>query len=278
MYDISEYVNPKDPLYIKGCNAIEKKDEERLSEVLKDKDFDKDSYEALGLLFHAAKTAYIKGFQMLGDAGVKMSRPFKVIRRWHYVSVDPSVQLQPVSLTQDKTALHVLIKSINAEALGILYLADHFKDDDIERTLNTYVLGVGTPLQISYDSHLAANQFLKDHNVEGTSGGFWNFYAQMMNIFPNVQAPLLMKDEMIFQRAMRLNDEDTLSLVCLHTINFLNMCNYRYPKNEYEALTRFDIPQDLKDDMLKDFEETPKIKAKKGPFQKIAQFFSRQRN
>ena len=84
-YDISEYINLKDPLYIKGCFAIERRDETRLSAVLTDKDFDNSSFEALGLLFKAAERAYIKGFQMLGDAGVRISQPLKVERCIHYV-------------------------------------------------------------------------------------------------------------------------------------------------------------------------------------------------
>ena len=234
MHNIFYYVNTKDLLYIKGCEAIERKDKNRLSKVLKDPTFDSDSFEASGLLHKAAQNSYIKGFQMLGDAGVKMYQPLEVLERWQYVPTDGELNLEPVSLTEDETALHTLIEHINAEALTILDLEKHFKSYDIERTLNTYVRGKGTPLQLAYESHLAANRFLSEHNSEEFSTGFWYFYARMLHFQPNVQAPLIGKDEMLFQKAIRLNDQKTLSFLFLNTVNFLNMCHYRYPKKEYE--------------------------------------------
>ena len=64
---------------------------------------------------------------MLGKAGVKMSRPLNVIITRHYIAplYQSFQQLQPVMLTHDKTALHVLIEHINAEALGELDLKEY---------------------------------------------------------------------------------------------------------------------------------------------------------
>lgn len=278
-YTISDLVNPKDTIYIKGCAAIKKRNEEQLSAVLKDPLFDYSSYEALGLLFEAAQNSYIKGFQMLGKAGVKMSRPLHIIKQRHYMfSFDPSFKLQPVSLTRDKTALHVLIEHINAEALAELNLKDYFHPMDIERTLNTYTLNVGTPLQVAYESHLSANKFLEDHQVNDYSFGFWKFYAESTHFHPNVQAPLIANDEMLFQKALRLNDLATLYLFSADSVDFLNACKYKYPENEYNALCQCDLPPELKDRMIKGFEEKPvEIKPQKRSFKNLFGFLNRQK-
>ena len=61
-YDISEYINPKDPLYIKGCTAIKKHDNIALDEVINHPDFDCESFEARALLFYAAETVNFDAF------------------------------------------------------------------------------------------------------------------------------------------------------------------------------------------------------------------------
>ncbi|MBO5998016.1 MAG: hypothetical protein J6P93_05785 [Alphaproteobacteria bacterium] len=280
IYKISDLINPKDIIYIKGCSAIDKRDEDKLDAVLKDPLFDYVSYEALGLLFKAAENSYIKGFQMLGKAGVKMSRPLNVIITRHYIApLNQSFQqLQPVMLTHDKTALHVLIEHINAEALGELDLKEYFSAQDIERTLNIYARGAGTPLQLAYNSHISANEFLEEHNMNEISAGFWKFYSEVSAFHPNVQAPTIGGDEMLFQKALRLNDLNTLYLLSPDAVDFLNACAYHYPKNEYDALCQCDLPAPLKNRMIKDFEEEPVIeKPKKIGFKKLFKFFDRQK-
>ena len=50
-YDISEYINSKDPLYIKGCQAIKRRDIQKLEEVINHSDFDSASFEARASVF-----------------------------------------------------------------------------------------------------------------------------------------------------------------------------------------------------------------------------------
>ena len=278
---------------------IEQQNKERLAAVLNDPSFDKTSFEATGLLFQAAQKPYIEGFQMLGDAGVKMSQNMDVIVTRHYIL--PHIHLEPVLLTRYETPLHVLIKKINAEGLSALDLEKHFKDpSDIERTLNTYYVdyskrkeitltgnnkpsqhidGEGTPLQLAYESHISANKFLREHDCDIVSEGFWDFYVCMKPFHPNVQAPLIVNDEMLFQKAIRLNDVDTLDIISFYTVDCLNALQYHYSKEEYDTLRKFRLSEVLKTHMIKGFQEEVVVE-KKSSFRglkKLAQIFNRQK-
>ena len=292
--DIFYYINKKDPLYIKGSRAIEQQNKGLLEKVLADSSFDKESFEASGLLFLAAEKPYIEAFQMLGDAGVKMFQNLDNIKKLRCLRTH--MHLEPIFLLKQETPLHVLIRKINAEALRSLDLEKHFKSDDIEATLNAYYIkrreippmnsnmliqhieGEGTPLQLAYESHLAANKFLKEHDCDITSEGFWDFYVCMKPFHPNVQAPLIVNDEMLFQKAIRLEDWNTLDVIASYTVDCLNALEYRYSKEEYDILRSFGLSERLKTGMLKGFhEETVEKKSTFRGWKKLAQIFNPQK-
>ena len=99
MYDISEYINPKDPLYIKGCIAIKSRNSEKLNEVINHPDFDCASYEARGLLFCAAENINIDAFHQLGDANVVLFDPLKILKqRQHILSYEYYLRKQKLRI------------------------------------------------------------------------------------------------------------------------------------------------------------------------------------
>ena len=259
-YDISEYINPKDPLYIKGCTAIKKHDNIALDEVINHPDFDCESFEARALLFYAAETVNFDAFHKLGDANVLLFNPLKILRQRPHV-LDKEIECSDVYLTYDTTPLHTLLQKMNLRVYEKLNLAEHFQAQDIERTLNTYSFKAkGTPLDIAWERHSSACNFLteqakreKQHILE-LPADFFYFYMQCLYYVPDMTAPTIAEKPLIYQRAIQKKDILTLRTISDHTVYCLNTIGYKFNKNEYEMLCPFTDPE-LVQEMKKGFEE-----------------------
>ena len=260
MYDISEYINPKDPLYIKGCIAIKRRNSEKLNEVINHPDFDCASYEARALLFFAAENINIDAFHQLGDANVVLFDPLKILKqRQHILSYE--TECTDIYLIQDTTPLHTLLKKMNLRSCTNLDLEEHFNPQDIERTLNTYSFkDKGTPLDILWKKHISACQFLtqraKQNNeyITELPTDFLKFYAYALSYLPDITAPTLVEEALLFQKAIQENDILTLHVISDYTVYCLNTMGYKFSKKEYDILNKFAEPENA-EEMQKGFEE-----------------------
>ena len=278
MYDISEYINPQNPLYIKGCIAIKKKDAAKLDDVLNHPDFDCSSYEARGLLFCAAENINIDAFHKLGDVNVVLFDPLKILKQRPHI-LSQEIDATDVYLIQDTTPLHTLLKKMNLRFCENLNLEEHFDSLDIERTLNTYSFkDKGTPLDILWKKHISACQFLKQQAQRNNEcitqlpTDFLNFYAYTLSYLPDITAPTLVEEPLLYQRAIQENDILTLHAVSDYTVYCLNTVGYKFSQKEYELLYKLAEPEQA-EKMQKGFEEP--IVQRTTFFNKTKLFFDR---
>ena len=254
-YDISEYINSKDPLYIKGCQAIKRRDIQKLEEVINHSDFDSASFEARALLFCAAENANIDAFHKLGDAKVLLFNPLKIIKQRKHILFN-DYDGPDVYLIQDTTPLHTLVQKINLRAYENLKLEEHFSKQDIERTLNTYSLkDKGTPLDVAWENYVESAAFLvnqaekNNEEIALIPTDFFYFCAKATNYMPDMTAPTMVEAPLLYQKAIQKNDILTLTVIATLTTYTLNHIGYKFNKVEYEALyplTEEGVAQEMK--------------------------------
>ncbi len=283
-YDIAKFINPKDPLYLAGIRAIEKRKYQDLESIVNHPDFDNTSFEAYALLMAAADNAYLKGFQLLGDAGVRLFSPLKIHKVRPHIFSNP-FQPKDVVLSSDENPLHVLLKKLNICAYSNIKLGEHLKKDDITRALNNYSSRAqGTPLDIAWNQHIETIDFLTQQMKRDgkiltfAPDSFSAFFEEMQYYYPDLTAPTIAFEPMLFQKAIAKEDPLTLQTCSNLTLLSLNQTDYKFSQDEYNHLSRFAEPELVEEMNLADgVQRMPQKIAThsnaKGFIQKVREFF-----
>ena len=188
--------------------------------------------------------------------------PLKILKeRPHILSKE--YNCSNVYLIHDTTPLHTLLHKMNLRCFQVLDLDEHFSEDDIERTLNTYSFkDKGTPLDIAWEKHICAQEFLlkqaraRNEAITELPTDFLNFCIYAQSYLTDITAPTLVEKPLLFQRAIQEKDVLSLHVFADYTVCCLNLIGYKFSKTEYNALLSIIEPENAQE-MQKGFEETP---------------------
>lgn len=274
--EIYQYAQKKYKSFDAACQAIDKRYTDKLEKIIKSDEFNYDNALARALLFYAAEHTNLEAFSMLGQAGVALYHNQKELQSRPHLLSGAHPLIDKVTLIADTTPLHTLMKNLNVVAFEDIDLSV-FAPKDVNRAINAFsVADHGTPLDIGFEQNAKACDEIIKHAIENKEeflqlpSGYADFCRQTFAYYPDLTAPEIGGQRMLFHRALQIKDMQTFVTVMDLSIFLLERIGYHFSRPEYQILKDLGYDKDVLEQLIVDDKAASPIKEK--PYLRVSTY------
>lgn len=274
--EIYQYAQKNYKFFDIGCKAIEKRYTDKLIKVIKSDEFNYNNALGRALLFYAAEHTNLEAFSVLGTAGVPLYRNQKELKSRPHLLSGAHPLIDNVTLIADTTPLHTLMKNLNVVSFEDIDLSV-FNPKDVNRAINAFsVADNGTPLDIGFEQNAKACDEIIKYAIENKQEflelpcGYADFCRQTFAYYPDLTAPEIGGQRMLFHRALQINDTQTFVTIMDLSIFLLERIGYHFSSTEYQLLKDLDVDKEVLSQLIVDDKVPSPVKEK--PYTRVSSY------